>query len=169
MDGNDVLAVYEAVKEAVARARRGEGPTFVEAVTYRWGGHSMRANLPDYRTKEEEREWIDRDPVARFGHGLVDKKVASPMRLKELEQTVELALDEAVRFGMGSKEPTVEMMEASVYAPHAPNVEEPKERGTRQLAINEALNEALHQEMARDSRVFVMGEDIELTSAGSSR
>ena len=69
VDGNDVLAVYEAVKEAVARARQGEGPTFVEAVTYRWGGHSMRANLPDYRTKEEEREWIERDPVVRFGHG----------------------------------------------------------------------------------------------------
>src|SRR5262249_61681035 len=47
VDGNDVLAVYEAVKEAVARARRGEGPAFVEAVTYRLGGHSMPANLPD--------------------------------------------------------------------------------------------------------------------------
>src|SRR5216683_3238861 len=50
VDGNDLLAVYEAVGEAVARARRGEGPSCVEAVTYRWGGHSMRANLPDYRT-----------------------------------------------------------------------------------------------------------------------
>jgi 2-oxoisovalerate dehydrogenase E1 component len=161
VDGNDVLAVYEAVKQAVARARRGEGPTFVEAVTYRWGGHSMRANLPDYRTKEEEREWIERDPVARFGHGLVEKKAVSPMRLKELEQAVELQLDEAVRFGMGSKEPTVELMESSVYAPHAAG-HEPTERGTRQLAMNEALNEAFHQEMARDSRVFVMGEDVGL-------
>ena len=161
VDGNDVLAVYEAVKEAVARARRGDGPTFVEAVTYRWGGHSMRANLPDYRTKEEEREWIERDPIVRFGHGVVEKKTLTPMRLKELEQAVELTLDEAVRFGTGSPEPTVEMMEASVYAPHAP-WEEPKARGTRQLAINEALNEALHQEMARDSRVFVMGEDVAL-------
>ena len=154
-----MLAVYEAVKEAVARARRGDGPTFVEAVTYRWGGHSMRANLPDYRTKEEEREWIERDPIVRFGHQVVEKKTLTPMRLKELEQAVELTLDEAVRFGTGSPEPTVEMMEASVYAPHAP-WEEPKARGTRQLAINEALNEALHQEMARDSRVFVMGEDV---------
>src|SRR4030095_8046109 len=66
VDGNDVLAVYQAVKQCVARARGGEGPTFVEAVTYRWGGHSMRATLPDYRTKEEEREWIERDPIARL-------------------------------------------------------------------------------------------------------
>src|SRR2546422_583201 len=61
VDGNDALAVYEAVGAAVARARRGEGPTLLEAVTYRWGGHSMRANLPEYRTKEEEREWMERD------------------------------------------------------------------------------------------------------------
>src|SRR3989442_1196677 len=67
VDGNDVLAVYETVRPAVARARRGEGPTLVEAVTYRWGGHSMRANLPEYRTKEEEREWMGRDPIARLG------------------------------------------------------------------------------------------------------
>src|SRR5213594_1925065 len=56
VDGNDALAVYEAVGAAVARARRGEGPTLLEAVTYRWGGHSMRANLPEYRTKEMERD-----------------------------------------------------------------------------------------------------------------
>jgi 2-oxoisovalerate dehydrogenase E1 component len=161
VDGNDVVAVYEAVRDAVARARRGEGPTFVEAVTYRWGGHSMRANLPDYRTKEEEREWIERDPIARFGRHVVERKVLGAMRLKELEQGVEVELDRAVRFGMEGAEPTVELMEASVYAPHA-RPEEPRSRGSRQLALNEALNEALHQEMARDSRVFVMGEDVGL-------
>ena len=66
VDGNDALAVYEATKTAVARARAGDGPTLIEAVTYRWGGHSMRANLPDYRTKDEEREWMERDPIARL-------------------------------------------------------------------------------------------------------
>ena len=66
VDGNDVGAVYDAVKTAVTRARAGEGPTLVEAMTYRWGEHSMRANLPDYRTKDEEREWMERDPIARF-------------------------------------------------------------------------------------------------------
>jgi len=161
VDGNDVLAVYEAVRDAVARARRGEGPTFVEAVTYRWGGHSMRANLPDYRTKEEEREWIERDPIARFGNLIVEQKLLTSIRLKELEQAIELALDHAVRFGQEGKEPTVELMEASVYAPHA-RVPEPRLPTSRQLAMTEALNEALHQEMARDPCVFVMGEDVGL-------
>src|SRR6266478_3090018 len=106
VDGNDVLAVYETVRTAVARARRGEGPTLVEAVTYRWGGHSMRANLPEYRTKEEEREWMERDPIARLGSHLVDGKRATPVRLKELAESVELELDRAVEFAKSSPEPT---------------------------------------------------------------
>jgi 2-oxoisovalerate dehydrogenase E1 component len=162
VDGNDVVAVYEAVKAAVERGRKGEGPTFIEAVTYRWGGHSMRANLPDYRTKEEELEWMEkRDPIGRFEHFLVDKKIATAMRLKELQEAVELELDRAVEFGKRSPEPTVDMMETSVYAPHV-QVSEPAMRTGRSLTMSEALNEALHEEMARDDRVFVMGEDVGL-------
>jgi 2-oxoisovalerate dehydrogenase E1 component len=160
IDGNDVLAVYEAAGRAVARARRGEGPSLVEAVTYRWGGHSMRANLPDYRTKEEEIEWRERDPIGRVERRLADAGVPE-LRLKELREEVERELDEAVRVGLGSPEPTVELMEACVYAPHAA-VREPAERGGRERTFVEALNEALHQEMARDGRVFVMGEDVGL-------
>jgi len=161
VDGNDVHAVFEAVGAAVARARRGEGPSLVEAVTYRWGGHSMRANLPDYRTKEEEREWMERDPIARLGHHLVESRHVTPIRLKELEERVEVELDRAVEFAKASPEPSVELMEASVYAPHV-EVREPAPTGGRELTMAEALNEALHGEMQRDARVFVMGEDVGL-------
>ena len=161
VDGNDVHAVFDAVDAAVARARRGEGPSLVEAVTYRWGGHSMRANLPDYRTKEEEREWMERDPIARLGHHLVESRHVTPIRLKELEERVEVELDRAVEFAKASPEPSVELMEASVYAPHV-EVQEPAPTGGRELTMAEALNEALHGEMQRDARVFVMGEDVGL-------
>src|SRR5206468_3400277 len=161
VDGNDALAVYEAVGAAVARARRGEGPTLLEAVTYRWGGHSMRANLPEYRTKEEEREWMERDPIARLRNRLVDEKRATPMRLKELEESVELELDRAVEFAKASPAPTVELMASSVYAPHA-EIGEPATRAGREITMAEALNEALRGEMERDGRVFVMGEDVGL-------
>src|SRR3989454_10419990 len=90
------------LRTAVARARRGEGPTLVEAVTYRWGGHSMRANLPEYRTKEEEREWMERDPIARLGSHLGDGKRATPARLKELAESVERELDRAGEFAKAS-------------------------------------------------------------------
>jgi 2-oxoisovalerate dehydrogenase E1 component len=160
VDGNDLVAVHEAVGAAVGRARAGQGPSLVEAATYRWGGHSMRANLPDYRTKEEELEWIQRDPIARVERRLGEAGVAE-LRLKELREEVERELDEAVRFGMASPEPTVEMMEAAVYAPHVATAE-PATRSGREITFVEALNEALHQEMARDGRVFLMGEDVGL-------
>src|SRR6266850_1155502 len=156
----DVHAVYEAVKTAVARARAGEGPTLVEALTYRWGGHSMRANLPDYRTKEEEREWMERDPIARLRAEL-ERRGATVMKLKELEESVELELDRAVAFATASAEPTIEVMESSVYAPHA-TATEPTDRSGPERTMAEALNEAFHAEMARDERVFVMGEDVSL-------
>ena len=60
IDGNDVLAVHAAVGEAAARARAGEGPSLIEAMTWRWGQHSMRANLRDPRSDEEMSAWIAR-------------------------------------------------------------------------------------------------------------
>jgi 2-oxoisovalerate dehydrogenase E1 component len=160
VDGNDLGAVYEAVKTAVARARAGEGPTLVEAMTYRWGGHSMRANLPDYRTKEEEREWMERDPIAGVRLEL-ERAGATRLRIKELGEAVEVELDRAVAFAKSSPEPTIEVMESSVYAPHAPATE-PADRGGPERTMAEALNEALHAEMTRDERVFLMGEDVSL-------
>ncbi len=145
VDGNDLLAVHEAVGEAVARAGRGEGP---------------RANLPEYRTKQEELEWIEKDPVARVERRLMDMG-ASELDIKNLRQRVEGELDAAVAYGSESPEPTVEMMEAAVYAPHA-RVTEPASRAGDELTFAEALNAALHGEMARDERVFLMGEDVGL-------
>src|SRR5205814_1241465 len=77
------------------------------------------------------------------------------------EEAVELGLDRAVEFAKASPEPTVELMESSVYAPHL-EVGEPARGGGREITMAEALNEALHGEMERDKRVFVMGEDVGL-------
>jgi 2-oxoisovalerate dehydrogenase E1 component len=121
----------------------------------------MRANLPEYRTKEEEREWMERDPIGRLEQRLLDEGRVTSLRLKELREAVELELDEAVAFAKASPEPTVELMEASVYAPHA-EVREPALRTDREITFAEALNEAIRDEMARDPRVFVLGEDVGL-------
>ena len=63
IDGNDALEVYRVVGEAVERARAGEGPSLIEALTWRWGQHSMRANLPDPRSLKDKEAWMDRDPL----------------------------------------------------------------------------------------------------------
>jgi pyruvate dehydrogenase E1 component alpha subunit len=74
VDGNDVIAVRVVVGEALEAARRGAGPMLIEALTYRWSDHSMRANLPRYRSVEEEEAWRARDPIARFENYLINEK-----------------------------------------------------------------------------------------------
>lgn len=159
IDGNDPEEVYNVVEEAVARARAGEGPTLIECLTYRWGQHSLRANLNDPRPEKELEEWIARDPMKVIEKALIDNKVATRKRLNEIGKAVETELEEAVAYGKDSPEPNVAMMEAAVYSPHA-TYTEPGPNTDRELSFPEALNEALAQEMARDDSVFVMGEDV---------
>ena len=159
IDGNDAVEVYNVVEEAVARARAGEGPTLIEALTYRWGQHSLRANLNDPRPEQELKDWIARDPMKIVEKALLDNKVATRKRLNKIGKDVESELETAVQYGKDSPEPNVAMMEAAVYAPHA-TYTEPGPASDRELSFPEALNEALAQEMARDDSVFVMGEDV---------
>lgn len=162
IDGNDPIEVYNVVEEAVARARAGEGPSLIECLTYRWGQHSLRANLLDPRPEDELKEWMDRDPMKLIEKALTDNKVATKKRMTEIGKAVEDELESAVQYGKDSPEPGVAMMEAAVYAPHA-SYTEPGPNTERELSFPEALREALDQEMARDERVFVMGEDVGAT------
>ena len=104
VDGNDVLAVHEAAGEAVARARRGEGPTLLECKTYRQCGHS-RSDARGYRSKEEERKWLEKDPIPRFRKHLIGDFGKDPAELEEIEQRVEEEIDRAIEFAEASPEP----------------------------------------------------------------
>jgi 2-oxoisovalerate dehydrogenase E1 component len=159
VDGNDVLAVHAAVQEAVARARKGNGPTLIEALTYRWGDHSMRANLPRYRTEAEEVEWHKLDAVARFEQKLEAEYGFKRAALDAIRAEVEAELGAAKAFAIASPEPTLDDLEGAVYAPHY-RPQEPRLAATRELSFTEAIKEALAQEMERDPRVFVLGEDV---------
>jgi acetoin:2,6-dichlorophenolindophenol oxidoreductase subunit alpha len=98
-DGQDVMAVYDATYEAVERARRGEGPTLVEVVTYRYNEHSEGLRLgTDYRNQDERSTWLGRDPIVLFRQRLIDDGVATAEQLDELEAAVLAEVDEAVRF-----------------------------------------------------------------------
>ena len=173
IDGNDVVEVYEAVREAVERARAGEGPTLIEAMTYRWGGHSMRANIRDPRSEEEYAAWMERDPVGRVERELVDVEIADEAGIESIRAEVVAELDAAVEFGRAAGQPAAEVLRTAVYAPHEA-FEEPAgfangsgsvdgNGGGRALGFVDALNEALHQEMESDARVVVMGEDVGAT------
>ncbi|MDH7484739.1 MAG: dehydrogenase E1 component subunit alpha/beta [Anaerolineae bacterium] len=171
VDGMNVLAVREAVGRAVERARRGDGPSLIECQTYRWYGHS-RSDPRVYRTKEEEAEWKSRDPIPNFAALLVEAGLATQEEVDALEAKAEEEIQKATEFALGSPTPPVEELELYVYAPFKWTAEdyarerELRERcraggpGTRQIDFQQAIQEALREEMQRDPRVFLMGEDI---------
>ena len=115
VDGNDVTAVYWAVKEAVENARAKKGPGFIECKTYRRGGHSRRdANL--YRNKEEEKLWMARDPLKIAEKKLIDAGYADGAGIKRIYQEVEKELDEAVEYAKSSPDVLPEDTLEGVYA-----------------------------------------------------
>lgn len=160
IDGNDVVAVYAAVDEAIARARAGEGPTLIEAMTYRHGDHSMRANLPGYREDEEVERWKAMDPIDRCASLLREREAMSREEYDALVAETDAIIEEAIEFAKNSPEPDPEMMLPSVSSPFkSRNAIEPLP-GNRELTYLEALKEAMAQEMERDPSVFVIGEDV---------
>lgn len=115
VDGNDLLAVYDAVSCAVARARAGGGPSLVENLTYRWRGHS-KSDANRYRTKEEIEEWKGRCPIARFRASLLVEGALTEAQAAQLEQEVAEAIRAAVAFAESSPEPALATIEEGVYA-----------------------------------------------------
>ncbi len=115
VDGNDVIAVYEAVAQAVARARKGEGPSIVECKTYRWRGHT-EGDPQLYKPKEEIEEWMKKDPIPRFGKRLAEMGVLTEKGADKIKQEMLDELDKAVNFAEESPSPTPEEALEDVFA-----------------------------------------------------
>ena len=116
VDGNDFAAVAEASFEAVERARAGEGPTLIEAKTYRTRGHS-RSDRNRYRSREEIDEWRARDPIARFEAEIVALGIAAEARVAEIAAEVEKEMAEAAAEASASPWPAVADLARDVYSP----------------------------------------------------
>jgi pyruvate dehydrogenase E1 component alpha subunit len=114
VDGMDLLAVREAARRAVDWARGGKGPYFLEAVTYRFRGHSM-ADPEFYRDKAEVEHWKAQDPIVRFRRYLEGEGLISEEEARSLEEGVEAVINEAVRFADESPEPPLEALYEHVY------------------------------------------------------
>jgi pyruvate dehydrogenase E1 component alpha subunit len=104
VDGNDVLAVYEAALAAIERARAGGGATFIEAKTYRFHGH-YEGDPMVYRSKEEVEAWRQRDPIPNFRQRLVAGRIATEGELQAVDAHVRAQIDEAVQFAARSPKP----------------------------------------------------------------
>jgi TPP-dependent pyruvate/acetoin dehydrogenase alpha subunit len=115
VDGNDVQAVYEATQEAVDRARAGGGPTFIEAKTYRWRGHS-KSDKNLYRTRDEIEEWRLKDPIPEFERLVVDAGTLTPGDLEAIRDGVRTELRGAVQRANAAPDATAEDLLSAVYA-----------------------------------------------------
>ncbi|MCG7318557.1 thiamine pyrophosphate-dependent dehydrogenase E1 component subunit alpha [Brevibacillus laterosporus] len=116
VDGNDLFAVMNAVAEATERARRGEGPTLIEAKTYRYKGHS-KSDAKKYRTREEEMDWRkNRDCIKKLQEVLKEKGLLTQEQAKEIEQQAKKEIEEAVVFAEESPMPSLDTLEEDVYA-----------------------------------------------------
>ncbi len=178
VDGMDVRAVYEAVKTAVQHARSGKGPYLIEAITYRYKGHS-KSDKQVYRTKEEVQEWMKRDPIPTYRSWLIEKGYLTEEHAKTLEERAQQRIDAAIAFAESSPEPPVEHLLDDVYDDEPDVLAHPTRvapawirrafgaqtpilppEGTRELSYAEALREAMALALEHDARVYLMGEDI---------
>ncbi|KGF72429.1 pyruvate dehydrogenase [Neosynechococcus sphagnicola sy1] len=104
VDGMDVLAVHTVAEAAIARARAGEGPTLIEALTYRFRGHSL-ADPDELRSKDEKDFWLVRDPIKRLATYLTEQQLATAEELKAIDRKIQAVIEEGVKFAEESPEP----------------------------------------------------------------
>jgi 2-oxoisovalerate dehydrogenase E1 component alpha subunit len=116
-DGNDVLAVYDVMKEAAERAYRGDGPTLIEAKTYRPVPHSSDDDDRSYRTREEVEMWKKKDPIARFQQHLVEEGLLDDQTVADYEARAKDEVERAQAAAEAAPDPDPEEALADVYAP----------------------------------------------------
>jgi 2-oxoisovalerate dehydrogenase E1 component len=163
VDGNDVLAVYQAAGDAVRRARAGEGPTLIECRTYRTRAHSEGMRDTGYRTQEEINVWKARDPIKLFCDRLLADGIATEAELDQIDAEVKQVIAEAATFAESSPLPdpatVAKHVFSSVAGPAVSNARYPIPV-SRELTFVEAAREGLAEEMARDPSIFIVGEGI---------
>lgn len=164
VDGNDARAVYAATREAVEAARAGNGPRFIECVTYRWHGH-MEGDAAPYRPAGELEKWMQRCPIKLFKEKLISENILSIEEVDSLEKKARAAVDDAVAFAQQSPEPKPETLLRHIYSPEPAVVADSQaisSDNSRDMTVAQAINEAIAGEMRRDERVILLGEDVAL-------
>ncbi|MDP1708197.1 MAG: pyruvate dehydrogenase (acetyl-transferring) E1 component subunit alpha [Gammaproteobacteria bacterium] len=162
VDGQDIEVVYAAARQAVDHVRGGNGPYFLELMTYRYRGHSM-SDSNAYRVKDEERAWNKRDPIILLRDRLIADKQYTDKDYQALDdEIIKHIEDDIIKFAEESPEPKKEELEKYVLAENDPWVggKPAPKGGSKDIMYWEAIRRAHDEEMTRDPLVIAMGEDI---------
>ncbi|MFP3904570.1 MAG: pyruvate dehydrogenase complex E1 component subunit beta [Armatimonadota bacterium] len=176
VNGMDPLAIRDAVKRASEKCRNGEGPVLLEALTYRFKGHSLSDTCDTYRSDEEECAWMEKDPLKTFPRQLLDNEIVTAEELQQRQDRAADRIEKSALMAAEATDPKPEDITDGLYAattsddigdewatPEDELLEEPqKARRDRQgrILARHAVAEALTEEMVRDRRVIVYGEDV---------
>src|SRR6266571_4640260 len=161
LDGRDPVTAYFVASEAVARARAGHGPTLIECLVDRLGAHSSEDDQRRYRSQEEIDKLAQTDCLERFRKQLIEEGVLKAKQVTEYEDQVKEEVTAATKKGMEADDPRPEDALTNVYAVEFPKAIEPAAGvETEEMNMVAALRSALTEEMARDERVMVLGEDV---------
>ncbi len=161
VDGRDPVTSYVVSKQAIARARAGEGPTLIECLVDRLGAHSSEDDQRRYRTQEEIDLLAQNDCLEQFKKRLIEETILSAKEVTQYEEQVKEQVTEATRQGMAADDPRPEDALSNVYAIGAPKAIEPAAGvETEEMNMVAALRSCLTEEMERDERVMVLGEDV---------
>ncbi len=161
LDGRDPVTAYHASKQAVARARSGGGPTLIEAIVDRLGAHSSEDDQRRYRSAEELEQLNQNDCLDRFRKRLLKEGILSDKQVAEYDESVKEEVNQATRQALDARDPEPEEALTNVYASDPPAAIEPAAGADAdELNMVSALREALAEEMERDERVMILGEDV---------
>jgi len=138
VDGNDVLAVYRVTLEAIDRARAGEGPTLIEAITYRQEGHSSSDDPTRYRDADVHEEWMKKDPIRRYRTYLELEGLVTEELDREIEAEAKAAVNEAIAVAEKSPPPDIATLFTDVYAELTPALREQADSVDRENSDGEA-------------------------------
>lgn len=160
VDGNDVLAVLKAIRQAAARARAGEGPTLLEMKTFRMRGHEEASGtkyVPDHLFEK----WGKKDPVKRLERKVLREGIYSKSELEELKATLQAQIEDVAEFALAQPfvESTSEKERKDVFAP-AVSVGSNGHHESETMRFIDAVTSGLRQAMEGDERVLIMGQDI---------
>jgi len=161
VDGRDPVTCYHVAKEAVARARAGQGPTLIECVVDRLGAHSSEDDQRRYRSQEEIDQLAQNDCLERFKKRLLDEGILTAKEVAEYEERVKDEVSKATKEGIESPDAPAESAYTNVYGVDAPKAIEPAAGvEVEEMNMVAALRSCLTEEMERDERVMVLGEDV---------
>lgn len=163
VDGMNILAVYEAVQNAVVRAREKRIITLIEARTMRMRGHSLADPYQNYVPEEQLQQWAEKDPIDSYQKFLLGGGIATESDFKQIDETVQEEIDDAEQTVLASPEPDASAIEQKIYS--TPTLRErpallvPPFEG-RRMKYGEAISEAMRELMEQDSDVILLGEDV---------